>query len=54
MVRSRGSRAVEEVEEAEAAAIGTSVQLYASAACVDMAKETDDTWGKPFELLLLI
>ncbi len=38
MVRSRGSRAVEEVEEAEAAVIGTSVQLYASAACADMAK----------------
>lgn len=43
MVRSRGSRAVEVVGEAEAAVIGTSVQLYASAACADMAKETDDS-----------
>lgn len=42
MVRSRGSRAVEGAGEAEAAVIGTSVQLYASAACADMAEETDD------------
>lgn len=41
MVRSRGSRAVEEAGEAEAAVIGTSVQLYASAACADMAEETE-------------
>ncbi len=34
---------VEGVGEAEAAVIGTSVQLYASAACADMAKETDDS-----------
>lgn len=37
MVRSRGSRAAEGAGEAEAAVIGTSVQLYASAACADMA-----------------
>lgn len=37
MVRSRGSRVVEEAGEEEAAVIGTSVQLYASAACADMA-----------------
>lgn len=37
MVGSRGNTAVEAAAEAEAAVTDTSVPLYASAACVDMA-----------------